>query len=183
MLTREDVENFELNTENADYNDKETRSKIWEILDYVKSHHNFDHNGDKLFIQLYPSKDGGAEIFVTKIPKLPTVCERAISKTGNITMLNSKKNIYNFKSFEDLITAAKIIKDTKNIKESELFFSDEDGYYLELTERGSSRLGLICEFAFMLEFAKNIPAEKYPYILEHCQKLTDGKAIQQLARL
>ena len=183
MLTSDDVKNFGLNIDNVDYSDKATRSKVWEILDYVKANHNFNHGGDKLLIQFYPSRDGGAELFVTKISKLPTGSERAISKTGNVTMLNSKKTIYNFKEFEDLIRAVKILKSTKCIRESELFFDEAEGYYLELTERGSSRLGLICEFAFLLEFAKNTPIEKYPYILEHCKKLTNGKAVEQLARL
>jgi len=183
MLSPEDMKKYALNTDNVDYNDAKTRAKVWKILDFVKKNHGFEPEGDKLLIQFYPSKDGGAELFITKLSGLSKGNERFMSKTVNVTMLDSKKTMYNFNSLSDLIQASKIISGAESIKDSELFYSESEGYYLEITERGASRLGQICEFAILLEFASKTPKEKIPYINEHCKKLTDGSAVEQLARL
>ena len=183
MLSLEDMKKYALNTDNVDYNDPKTRAKVWKMLDFVKKNHGFDPEGDKLLIQFYPSKDGGAELFVTRLSGLSKGNERFMSKSGNVTMLDSKKTMYSFESLSDLIHASKIISRTDRIKESELFYSDTEGYYLEITERGASRLGEICEFAILLEFASKTPKEKIPYITEHCKKLTNGSAVEQLSRL
>lgn len=183
MLSADDMKKYSLDVDDVDYNDTKTRSKVWKILDYVKKNYDFTPDGEKLLIQFYPSKDGGAELFVTKLTGLSRGNERSMSKSGNVTMLDSKRTMYNFPNFEELIQASKIINGAKSIKESELFYSESDGYYLEITERGATRLGQICEFAILLEFASKAPDEKIPYITEHCKKLTDGSAVEQLSRL
>ena len=183
MLTKSDVKKYKLDTDNVDYNDTKTRNKVWEILDYVKKYHGFDHEGEKLLIQFYPSRDGGAELFVTKLENLSHKNERSISRSTNVTMLDSKRTIYSFGSFDDLIRASRIIKNSKSIKGSELFFDGENGYYLEIYERGASRHGSICDFAILLEFSSAVPKELFPYITEHCSKLTRGNAVEQLAKL
>ncbi len=183
MLSPSDVESYGLNPSLEDYGDKATRSKVWKILDYVKRHHGFDHDGDKLLIQFYPSRDGGAELFVTKLTAILPKNERAISKSNDVTMLEARRKIYRFPELSDLIKAAKIIKGRGCVGESELFFSEEDGYYLEIAERGSLRFGNICEFAILSEFSDYVPREKHPYITEHFKKLTSGNAIELLSKL
>lgn len=183
MLTAEDMKKYALNVEELDYSNTKTRTKVWKILDYIKKNHGFDPEGDKLLIQFYPSKDGSSELFVTKLSGLSRGNERFMSKSGNVTMLDSKRTMYNFESLTDLIQASKIINGTDKIKDSNLFYSETEGYYLEITERGASRLGEICEFAILLEFASKTPKEKIPYITEHCKQLTDGSAVEKLAKL
>ena len=183
MLSPEDVDKFSLNVGDVDYNDPKTRTKVWKILDAVKRDYGFSSEGDKLLIQFYPSKDGSAELFVTRLKGLSRGNERFMSKSENVTMLESRRTMYNFPKLEELIQASKIINGSKSIKESELFYADDEGYYLEITERGGTRLGQICEFAILLEFASKTPEEKIPYITEHCKKLTNGSAVEQLSRL
>ena len=183
MLSSDDMKKYSLDVNDVDYNDLKTRTKVWKILDHVKKNHGFDSESCKLLIQFYPSKDGSAELFVTKLVGLSRGNERFMSKSANVTMLDSKKTMYNFSAFTDLIQASKIINGSENIKDSELFYSDAEGYYLEITERGASRLGQICEFAILLEFASKTPEERIPYITEHCKKLTDGSAVEKLSRL
>jgi negative regulator of genetic competence, sporulation and motility len=67
MLTAEDARHYELNCEQADYTDILTRTAFREILTDVKREAEFDASEDKVYIQMYPSKEGGCELFVTKI--------------------------------------------------------------------------------------------------------------------
>ena len=183
MLSADDMKRYSLSADELDYNDTKTRAKVWRILDFIKKNHGFEPEGDKLLIQFYPSKDGGSELFVTKLSGLSRGNEKFMSKSGNVTMLDSKRTMYSFESLSDLIQASKIISNTDRIEDSNLFYSESEGYYLEITERGASRLGEICEFAILLEFASKTPKERIPYITEHCKQLTNGSAVEKLAKL
>jgi len=181
MLNRTDVHAFGLDIDADDYNDARMKKQVWEILDKVKAEYGFDHTAGKLLIQFYPSRDGGAELFVTILGSLPKGREISMSRSENVTMLDSRRRIYFFRSFRDLLQAARAVSHTKSIAHSELFFSPDEGYFLEIEERGSSRMGQICEFAILSEFAESVPPERYPYIAERSDKLTDGNAVELLS--
>ncbi len=183
MLTKTDVHSFGLDTDTDDYNDTRIKKQVWEILDRVKCEYGFDHTAGKLLIQFYPSRDGGAELFVTLLNSLPKGREISISRSENVTMLDTRRRIYFFQSFRDLLQAARAVSHTKSIAHSELFWSRDEGYFLEIEERGSSRLGQICEFAILSEFAESVPPERYPYIAERSDKLTDGNAVELLSHI
>lgn len=183
MLSYTDIAKFRLQDSDLNYDDPKTRRKVFDVLDYVKKHHGFDYEGDKILIQFYPSKDGGAELFVTKLGILPPASAKTISKSGKITLLNAKRSIYAFDSFRDLLSAAKAIKHIKEIKSSELLLSENGNYYLEIFERGEEKGSVILEFAPLLEFGALISREKYTYIIEHSECLTGGNAVELLAAL
>jgi negative regulator of genetic competence, sporulation and motility len=106
-----------------------------------------------------------------------------MSKSENVTMLDTRSEIYRFERLEELIRAAKIIKQRGGIDNSELFYSEGDGYYLGISERGAFRFGHICEFAIISEYATPVAKEKYPYINEHFEMLAQKEAIELLAEL
>ena len=69
-LTKEDLEEFELSADELDYANTETKRMFWDVLSRAKARTGFDTDGEKVLVQLYPSRDGGCEIFVTKIGSL-----------------------------------------------------------------------------------------------------------------
>ena len=64
MLTKRDMIAFGMDGAPMNMCEGDTRTKIYRVLDEVKAKHGFDHGGAKLVVQIYPSADGGAEIFV-----------------------------------------------------------------------------------------------------------------------
>ena len=98
-------------------------------------------------------------------------------------MLNSKRSIYSFETFADLLSAAKAISRIKGINHSELLLSENGSYYLEILERGAEKGSVILDFAPLLEFGSPISSERHTYILEHSERLTGGNAVQLLASL
>ena len=94
MLTADDMKKYRLSRDSVDYNDAKTRRSFSEILSYVKSTHGFNTERDKVLIQFYPSKDGGSELFVTKLGLLPPSSERASRPfTRWLAWLRSSRNI------------------------------------------------------------------------------------------
>lgn len=72
MLTPPDMEKYHLDSESIDCADEHTREAFKHIFDDARAQVDFDTDGNRLFIQLYTSRGGGCEIFVTKIdnPKM-----------------------------------------------------------------------------------------------------------------
>lgn len=67
ILSREDMEKYSLSAEMMDYDNTETRRAFWSILDEAKHRTGFDAAADRVFVQVYPSRCGGCEMFVTKL--------------------------------------------------------------------------------------------------------------------
>ncbi len=67
MLTSEDLLEYSLDCNSLNYENTETRRAFWSILDEAKHRTGFDAASEKVFVQVYPSKKGGCEMYVTKL--------------------------------------------------------------------------------------------------------------------
>lgn len=67
MLSAEDMQRYHISCDTIDYDNPHSRRAFWNILDEAKSRTGFDPAGNKVFVQLYPSREGGCEMFVTKL--------------------------------------------------------------------------------------------------------------------
>lgn len=67
MLTPPDMQRYELSAEQMDCADEQTRRAFRHIFDDARDRIGFDTAGEKLLVQLYTSREGGCEIFVTKL--------------------------------------------------------------------------------------------------------------------
>ena len=65
MLNESDMKAYNIGDE-ADCANRETRIAIRNILDRAKEQIGFNTEGSEIFVQLYTSKNGGCELFVTK---------------------------------------------------------------------------------------------------------------------
>ena len=67
MLTAPDMAHYELENTRMDCADAHTRAAFRHIFDDARNRIGFDTQGERLCVQLYASKEGGCEIFVTKL--------------------------------------------------------------------------------------------------------------------
>lgn len=67
MLTEPDMRRYDLSCGTLDCTDEETRRTFRRIIEDARLRSGFDTAGQQLFVQLFTSKDGGCEIFVTKL--------------------------------------------------------------------------------------------------------------------
>ena len=67
MLTAPDMQHYELQGDCLSCVDDGVRKAFRHIFDDARAQSGFNTEGEKLFIQLYASRDGGCEIFVTKL--------------------------------------------------------------------------------------------------------------------
>lgn len=55
-----------LDAESLDYSKTRTKRFIWELLDTAYIQTGFDADGSRIIVRIFPSGDGGCELFVTK---------------------------------------------------------------------------------------------------------------------
>ena len=67
MLTAPDMARYELESTRMDCADAHTRAAFRHIFDDARAEIGFATEGKRLFVQLYASKEGGCEIFVTAL--------------------------------------------------------------------------------------------------------------------
>ena len=182
VLSEDERVSYNLNAAAPDISGPSARRSFWSILDMAKREVGFDPSGDKILIQLYPLKQGGCEIFVTKLGILPEVSARVVAKSNKVALLSKKKSLYVFSELDDLINAAKAIKVTSGdtAPESDVYF-DEDKYYLSIEEYGKG--GEPMEFLCIMEFGRELTADMFTYILEHANRLTDGDGVEKFSML
>lgn len=73
MLTEPDMQHYHLEATHMNCTDAHTREAFRHIFDDARDEIGFDTEGKRLFVQLYTSKGGGCEIFVTKLENFPPV--------------------------------------------------------------------------------------------------------------
>lgn len=183
MLTSDDVRRFGLDINDVDYADSETRSKIWSVLDASRASWSFESGEDKLLVQFYPSRDGGAELFVTKLGRINKKGERRLISSEEVTLLQARREIYRFGNLDTLLLAARVVSDCPYIKESELYYSEDGSYYLFVLGRGGAGHGGIAELSVLLEYSERVGSGEAARIAEHSRVLIERRAVSTLSEL
>ena len=73
-LSGEELEGYDLTEKEFDYEHPEGKRVIREIFDKAKREMGFDVESKKVYVQLYPKKDGGCEIFVIRMEEEKREC-------------------------------------------------------------------------------------------------------------
>ena len=180
VLNEEEINRYKLHFSCTDGCSSGFRRSFWKILEEAKSRVGFDPEGDKILIQLYPTKDGGTEIFVTKLGILSDASARTVSRSDRVTLLSHKRGLYALDSLEDVGRVAReaVRRLDGELPESDLFY-DGVRYYLSVDEYGKG--GEVMEFPFILEFASSVSGELYSYISEHAEMIAKGDAVKRFS--
>ena len=177
MLEKEDMKRYGLFGSELNYDDPPTRKKLLSILDKAKEECGFDTGSEKLLVQLYPSKDGGSEMFVTKLGPLPASAEQSLKRSRGVGVFLRGTQIYFTKHFSSLVSIARAIG-ADTVERSRVYYEEEQGYYLFLEERGGG--GALSPLLPVLEFADPIPGSMRSYIEEYASLMMEENALATL---
>ena len=110
MLTGEDMAHYALGDPCKEEVSPHTREALRHILTDARAEIGFDTEGDRLLVQLYASKGGGCEIFVTKLED--TGEARLIKRIqGEVSDLGQKRTVWmRIETLEDLTALCRRLK-------------------------------------------------------------------------
>jgi negative regulator of genetic competence, sporulation and motility len=198
MLSDEDMKRYELTTSGIDYDNTETRKAFWEILNEAKQTTGFDAAKDKIFIQLYPSKSGGCEMFVTKLGVFSATDEYQSSpiaragEKGSLQVRTGKYShggrertgAYRFESLESLLRVCRELYKRRWNGNSSVYKDSENIYYLIIREKGDGIYSECGALDFILEYGTSEnPNSIRLYISENGRCFCHFNAVETLGKL
>ncbi len=180
MLSQTDMERYALDGDRIDYDNTETRRAFWCILDEAKHRTGFDAAGDRVFIQVYQSRNGGCEMYVTKL------CGEGGDGVQETSRPIGEERVYcRFESLSDLIGGCLHLRRAGYRGKSFAYYSEEaaDRYYLSLSLGGRTGVGR-SGVKGLTEYGRWAEGRLLSsYIAEHCRALCEGDAVETLAEL
>ena len=186
MLSAEELRRYELDGGTAAGDDPETKRALREILDEVKAKTGFDASGERVLVQLYPSRGGGCELFVTKLGKnlsskpLP---EERRCESGREAVFDLRPAVFSFERLGDLLAVCRQLSRAGYALLSTAYASDDGRFFLVLQERLRSS-GLPSRLAFVEEYGhRRRGAGDLSYIKEHSRCIAASDAVARLAPL
>lgn len=185
MLDPTDMEKFALDSSDIDYEDAATRHAFRAIFEEVRERTGFETAGEQVLVQVFPSRDGGCEMFVTRLPSdLPPVLHGR-PENRRVTMMSMRRTAYRLRTFGQLGAVCRALERAGYDRASEIRVDEAGGWYLILQERVcSGKIRHPGEFGFLSEYAEpKYGAAVIARIEEHSRLICEGDAVGVLCRL
>ncbi len=181
-LTVEDMTAYSLTCEKIDYDNTETRRAFWCILDEAKHKTGFDAASDKVYVQVFPSRGGGCEMYVTKLTD-PQGEPPPITLKKELFV---EKALFRFDKLEDMLSACACLIECGFTAPSSAY-TVHDAYFLSLGQdgapplperrRGATAADLVAEFGIRLDIAAE------GWLAEHAACICPEHAVERYASL
>jgi negative regulator of genetic competence, sporulation and motility len=185
ILNETDMQRYALSSDALSYENCETRRAVREVLAEAEEETGFHATADRLLIQAYPSRDGGCELYVTKI-ETPATEEKKKTYTPPPKEGKGRLVIYTLPALSALLAVCRQLSVTGYCDYSAAYTGEGDTCYLVLREGTRTS-------AYPLSAPLYHPAEEYgeketaagklAYIKEHARCIYEGDAVGTLAPL
>ena len=183
-LSECDLKQYDLDCNTIDYDNTETRRAFWSILDEAKHRTGFDAASQRVFIQLYPSKEGGCEMYVTKLA-FKALPDGGTPKPSHALLPLSRRYLaFSFDCLESMIAVCRRLRAIEFSGRSEAFHTDSGKFLLIIDEPEENAYIGLCEHSFIDEFGKreNLRNTKLLYH-EHGESICSENAVEILGAL
>ena len=194
MMNRQDLADFQLRAEELDYSNTETKRMFWDILNQAKHTLGFVTDGARVLVQLFPSRDGGCEMFITKIGEICHSCQQGEEGGSPLLPLlhykpshhssGGRPGVFGFDTLEWMISVCHRLCGIGYAGESEAYIGDNGRYYLFLEGLDPTGYLPLDEYSFIVEYgsAENVEAVR-GFLGEHGKVICKKRAVEQLGLL
>ena len=181
MLSDDEMIKYELNRLDTDSYSADIRIAFRSMMKEIKLQSGFDAEGERVYVQLYPCRGGGCEMYVTKLGKdsFDVAPDDTITSSDLATtdFDRLRGEIYGFSELSDLLSACRALEQRFAEKHTTAYLGDS-GKYLLIFERALSDP----EKQLLDEFGERQRCEVINvYIHEHWKKLCEGNAVEILS--
>lgn len=185
-LSECDMKQYSLDCNTIDYDSTETRRAFWSILDEVKHKTGFDAARQKVFVQLYPSKEGGCEMFVTKLgnTKKSENENEEVSDSHRLHPLHRRKRAFSFHSFKEITAVCRHLSHTGYSDSSSVWYvKDGEKKYILIFEEPEENVYIpLNECSFVCEYGRSENLKNTLLFLgEHAELICKDNAVEMLA--
>ena len=191
MLSQKDLDKYNIDGENFSICNDTQRHAFRHVLNDACKQSGFEGNTSRLMVQMYPSKRGGCEIFVTKldIADQRTRSEQKKRKDTQTIICDPEESgvlCYSFSEFSHLNTVCKQLKQSLYCGTSKAYADRSGAYYLilEPCDCQNASPKQYSALSFIDEFAKRSdPGRAIAYIEEHGKVICREDAVEKIGSL
>ena len=163
-LSKAELEEYDLTVDSIDYGKSKTKEAFRELFVEAKERTGFEADGEKVFVQIFRAKNGGCEIFVSRIAR-----ETARDKSENA-------KTFAFPDLDELVRACRALMDIGFCKRSDAY-AENGQFYLILHNPCEIESGCV------LEYGEEIAAPRQEYINEHLTLIRKNDAVCLLSEM
>ena len=182
MLTKDDLSSLHLTCETIDYDTTETRRAFWSILDEAKKRTGFDAAKEKVYVQLYPARNGGCEMYVTKLSQKDEDPPLTFCKEVPIF----EKTLYAFTCLEDMLAACARLSESGFASESAAY-AEMHTYYLSfgnaIPSPNKKCRNSLTVADLVSEYGKQVDIAKEALLFEYGECICPDHAVERYAAL
>lgn len=161
MLSPEDMRRFDITCDDLDSTEIASRRAFWSILDEARSRTGFDPAGHKIFVQMYPSRGGGCELFVTRLGGKKEGESRKSRGFVADAAAAAEQSLYAFSSLSDLLLGCRRLSSEEDPPAARAYTDEERcRFYLVL----SADAPVLSEYN-----GTRCRPRDFAYIEEHCR--------------
>ena len=176
MLSRDDLCSYGITVDEIDYDNTETRRVFWSLLDEAKQKTGFDAAISRIFIQIFPDREGGCEMYVSRLRSIEG------QKRGVTCKIDAScaRRAFVFDSLERLLAVCRAVRGAPPLLSSSAYTERREGACrcFLITEGDGAALERITEYGELWDVSL-LPY----YIKEHCKVICEGNAIETLGAL
>lgn len=186
MLTREDMTYYDIKMYSLGHTGNNVREAFSRVLEDIRSETGFDTVTEKSILQVYPSRDGGCEVYVTRLSGKGDETVPTDNKGGRDGARVSIKKwleevVFVFEDITDTIDACRLLLADGYAYDSRLY--EKDGRYYLFLEDDTCGINLTGELCRLADFGKKIGGRiTEAYIFEHCRLIIPERAVENLGR-
>ena len=198
MLTPTDMCHFELDAESFGEDSTKMHRAFRLLFDEIKHQIDFDADDNRISVQYFPSKEGGCEMFISRLQGDGAEVEEANASLPvrlnkeTMQLRPQKKNngsfkrecAYRFGGLAELLAACRRLYQIGFLCESAAYRDEKGDYFLILTVFAATPFSTPEELDFLVEYGQIENATVLRiYIKEHASVICDGNAITRLSSL
>lgn len=184
VCTESDLAPYGISADAIEAASIDSRSFIEGVLDGAMRELGFETKKHRVLIKLFPSADGGCEIFISRLSALQAESDSAKKKEKSDT---TEIRLYFFERLEHLLFVCSLLSRNEGSCVSDAFYLDSQGYFLAIECEGALEeygIDLIDEYSFILEYGERRSAEKYlPMLKEYAKCICRENAVCVLGRI
>jgi negative regulator of genetic competence, sporulation and motility len=164
---------------NEALNEEEIREGFSLLLKEIKSKTDFSYNNKKLFTEIFPSKNGGCEIYISCV-----IAETNKTVYKDKSQEETKKKpsyaVYELDNLYNLLKVIYRLRETKYNDKSSVYYDNEGGKYLLVLENISYKS---IKYSFILEYARYIKCNYISYLNEYFKCIAKNNAVKKFSPL
>ena len=186
ICDKEDLYPYGISADALEYGDADTRKFLEDIFEHAKTALGFETKHHRILVQLYPSSDGGCEIFIHRLGALNKEPDEN-EKTKKQSAPKKCEKIFFFNKLDSLLEVCNRLSIKDFDGKSAVYYVADKGYFLSIElfcDLDEYKIFMLDEYSFILEYGEPENAALHlPYLKEHAKCLCRENAVETLGKI